>query len=274
MDSCCQICGFEGESVNHLIFTCPVTRQVWALSLIPLPEYGFDLVSFYSNLHFLLTSLTDSNSTKEARRGFPWVIWHLWKNRNFFWFEGRRFNAYEIVQKIKLEADSWFLAVEMEETRLEEERRVEQTVMLKWEPLQDSWLKCNIGVHWRKEFALGGAAWVLRDSGGKVLLHSRRVFTGLNNLKELKFQVLMWAIDSMVSHKLNRVIFAVDDDMIVGAVTRPKAWPSFKAMRADILFGLRKIEWNRGAFLIAQSVTRDQRLDLYCVSYLFGAGYL
>ncbi|KAL0673922.1 hypothetical protein Bca4012_001903 [Brassica carinata] len=61
--------------------------------------------------------------------------------------------------------------------------------------------------------------------------------------------------------------------MIVGAVTRPKAWPSFKAMRADILFGLRKIEWwrifkevksrNRGAFLIAQSVTRDQRLQSY-----------
>ena len=84
---------------------------------------------------------------------------------------------------------------------------------------------------------------MLRDSEGKVLLHSRRAFTGLNNLKELKFQVLMWAIDSMVSYRLNRVIFAVDDDMIVGAVTRPKAWPSFKAMRADILFGLRKIEW-------------------------------
>ena len=69
------------------------------------------------------------------------------------------------------------------------------------------------------------------------------------------------------------MIFAVDDDMIVGAVTRPKAWPSFKAMRADILFGLRKIEWwrfskemnsgNRGAFLIAQSVTRDLRFQSY-----------
>jgi len=69
------------------------------------------------------------------------------------------------------------------------------------------------------------------------------------------------------------MIFAVDDDMIVGAVTRPKAWPSFKAMRADILFGLRKIEWwrfskemnsgNRSAFLIAQSVTRDLRLQSY-----------
>lgn len=273
LDPCCQLCGFEGESVNHLIFTCPLARQVWALSLIPLPENGFDMDSFYSNLHFLLTGLNDTNSTKEARRRFPWFIWHLWKNRNVFWFEGRRFNAFEIVQKIMHEADSWFLAVELEESRLEEEKRVEQSVILKWEPPQVSWLKCNIGVNWRKEIALGGAAWVLRDSEGKVLMHSRRAFTGLNNLNELKFQVLMWAIESMVSHRLNRVIFAIDDDVIVGAVSRPKAWPSFKGMSAVILFELRKIErWsflkevkfrNRGAFLIAQSVTRDLRLQSY-----------
>ena len=138
MDSCCQICGFEGESVNHLIFTC--LRFGHCLSSLCL-KMGLIWSLFIQTFIFLLTSLTDSNSTKEARRRFPWVIWHLWKNRNFFWFEGRRFNAYEIVQKIKLEADSWFLAVEMEETRLEEEKRVEQTVMLKWEPPQDSWLK-------------------------------------------------------------------------------------------------------------------------------------
>ena len=117
-------------------------------------------------------------------------------------------------------------------SRMEEEKRVAQAVIVKWEPPQVSWLKCNIGVHLRNDIALGGAVWVLRDSEGKLLMHSRRACTGLNNLKELKMHVLLWAIDSMVSHKLNKVIFAIDDDMIVGAITSPKAWPSFKAMRA------------------------------------------
>ncbi|KAL0787421.1 hypothetical protein Bca101_003667 [Brassica carinata] len=204
--------------------------------------------------------VNNSNSTLEARRRFPWFIWHLWKNRNIFGFEGKRFNALEIVQTISHEADSWFIADEFQVKRVEEEKRLKMSVLVKW-PSQYSWVKCNIGVHWRKDIAWGGAAWVLRDSEGKVLLHSRRAFTGLNNLNELKVHVCLWAIDSMVSHKMNRVIFAFDDEMIVGAITRSMAWPSFKAMNK---------RRNISAFLIAQSVTIGERFQSYVAAgYLF-----
>ena len=184
------------------------------------------------------------------------------------------------MQKIIHEADSWFIADEFQVKRVEEEKRPKMTVLVKWESPQFSWLKCNIGVHWKKDIALGGAAWVLRDSRGKVLLHSRRVFIGLNDLKELKVYVCFWAIDSMVSHKVNMLIFAFDDEMIVGAIVRPKAWPSFKATGAEFLIKLRKIEvWrclkeekgkNRSAFLIAQSVTISRRFQSYVAAgYLF-----
>ncbi|CAN6827733.1 unnamed protein product [Brassica oleracea var. botrytis] len=100
-----------------------------------------------------------------------------------FWFEGRRFNAYEIVQKIIHEADSWFIAEEVEVRRLEEGKRVAQVVVIKWEPPQVSWLKFNIGMHWKNDIALGKAAWMFWDSEGKVLMHCRRALTGLNNLE-------------------------------------------------------------------------------------------
>ncbi|KAG2331183.1 hypothetical protein Bca52824_002363 [Brassica carinata] len=58
------------------------------------------------------------------------------------------------------------------------------------------------------------------------------------------------------------VIFAFDDDMIVGAITRPKAWPYVKAVGADILFRVRKIKWHF-AILISQSVTVDGRTQSY-----------
>ena len=34
-DLCCARCGAPEESINHVFFACPPTRQVWALSQIP-----------------------------------------------------------------------------------------------------------------------------------------------------------------------------------------------------------------------------------------------
>ncbi|KAF3578170.1 hypothetical protein DY000_02030822 [Brassica cretica] len=39
------------------------------------------------------------------------------------------------------------------------------------------------GMHWNNDIASGKAAWMLWDSEGKVLMHSRRGLTGLNNLE-------------------------------------------------------------------------------------------
>ena len=70
LDLCCQLCGFEGGSVNHLLFTCPIARQVWALSLIHVPENGFDMNSFYCNIHFLMFGLNDGILRLRQEEGF------------------------------------------------------------------------------------------------------------------------------------------------------------------------------------------------------------
>lgn len=61
MDPCCQACGFQVESINHILFTCPIARQVWALANVPVPEQGFDWISHYSNFHYLFS--LESNKT-------------------------------------------------------------------------------------------------------------------------------------------------------------------------------------------------------------------
>nr|VDC61655.1 unnamed protein product [Brassica rapa] len=35
-------CGYQGESINHIIFGCSIARQVWALANVPTPQFGFD----------------------------------------------------------------------------------------------------------------------------------------------------------------------------------------------------------------------------------------
>lgn len=106
-----------------------------------------------------------------------------------------------------------------------------------------------------------------------MLLHSRRAFSGISNANDLHLVVVKWAIQSMEQHHINRVIFALHDDRIVGLITRPKAWPSFRFHSVELTGCLAAIEWwrivkedsgtNRGAFLIAQSVIKTNQLQSY-----------
>lgn len=38
---------------------------------------------------------------------------------------------------------------------------------------------------------------------------------------------MVWTIQSMAEHNLDNVIFASDDVDFLGAILRPRAWPSF-----------------------------------------------
>ncbi|CAA7058192.1 unnamed protein product [Microthlaspi erraticum] len=93
---------------------------------------------------------------------------------------------------------------------------------------------------------------------------------------EGSFLALCWAMESMNSHRMQRVVFELEDVVLIGVVNRPQAWPSFGFQAAELLLLLSElvdwrvvfggIETNRGANLIAQSVTNDGRLHFYVTS--------
>ena len=144
--------------------------------------------------------------------------------------------------------------------------------MQKWKVPSAGILKCNVGVAWTKSTKLAGAAWFVRDSRGVVQLHSR-AFSGIDSLVEAKHLALVWAIESMAFHKIYKVFFEVEAPELVGVTMRPRAWPAFRGYGAEILEVLQRIgEWelqsisreeNKCAFLMARSVTKEQRLQSY-----------
>ncbi|KAF3536427.1 hypothetical protein F2Q69_00020995 [Brassica cretica] len=92
---------------------------------------------------------------------------------------------------------------------------------------------------------LGGGAWVLRDEKGKVILHGRRAFSEIGSFHDAKLQVLVWLVESIISHHQNKVIFALDD----GDITQMEE-------RAN----------NRGALLIVKGVTKGRQTQSYVVA--------
>ncbi|KAL1216437.1 putative mitochondrial protein [Cardamine amara subsp. amara] len=139
----CQLCGMEGESINHALFTCTVARQTWALSRFSHPREGFDEFSVYSNLYYLYTTGKKRGLPTNIRRLFPWILWRIWKNRNLFLFEGKVFHPLETQKKIEEDAKEWSMA-QIVEQEIEENNAVEEEPKTFWEPPPSLWLKCNI----------------------------------------------------------------------------------------------------------------------------------
>uniref|UniRef100_A0A1J3J7Y2 Putative mitochondrial protein n=1 Tax=Noccaea caerulescens TaxID=107243 RepID=A0A1J3J7Y2_NOCCA len=272
VDNIFQSCGMTGESINHVLFTCSISRQIWAMSDFPVPRNGFG-DSIFANIHHLMSQCQNVKLHKEIKKRFPWVLWFIWKNRNNFLFDNDTFDARQTMGKIIEEVELWFFSQKIEEGSefFQEERQIK--TVRKWRPPPDPWLKCNIGSVWSESKQVGGMAWVLRDGMGKVLLHSRRAWPGVNSKSDCSFKCLTWAAESMISHGVRRVVFASEDSDLVGALNRPIAWPSFRLETSDLYHVLTNFRsWsieqevrctNRGAFLIAQSVIKENRLQSY-----------
>ena len=271
VDSRCQRCGFSSESINHILFSCPVARLLWAQIGFPFPPRGFENRTLLENFAYLLEIKSNKEFPDALTRIFPWVLWMLWKNKNAFEFEGKEYAVEATVEKIKDDARQWF-EVHLPTVNNEETCR-RRNSKVQWKAPSAGFLKCNVGVAWTKSTKLAGAAWFARDSRGVVQLQSRRAFSGIDSLVEAKHLALVWAIESMAFHKINKVFFEVEAPDLVGAITRPRAWPAFRGYGAEILEVLQRIgEWelqsisreeNKCAFLMARSVTKEQRLQSY-----------
>lgn len=188
MDQRCQYCGTEPETANHVLFTCHVARQTWARSLFPLPENGFSEDSVFTNLHYLFQMSKNIKIPLEIRRVFPWVLWSLWKNRNKLFFEGKEIDGEASIQKIQQEAEVWFLTQSLDHQEEKKKEREEGMTTRKWRTPPTGWLKCNVGWYWIKKTRSLGCAWIVRDSKGMPVWHSRRSFVGVQNLKDAKMQ--------------------------------------------------------------------------------------
>lgn len=200
VDERCQACGDEGESINHVLFSCHFARQTWASSSIPHPQGGFHPDSIFQNFAYLFSLDKSGIRQRDDSRMWPWILWNLWKRRNDLLFEGRCFTPSDLVLKANRDATEWFLAQAMEKEWIQEEKASRPIVHRNWHPPKPGWKMCNVGVDFDKSKRVAGGAWVVRNERGVVLFHSRRSFAGITTKDEAKFEVLLWAIESMKSH--------------------------------------------------------------------------
>lgn len=214
--------------MNHVLFTCTIVRQSWALCNFPIPENGFDPFSIYSNIYYVLQVGKNQSCPYNIRRSGPWIMWSIWKNRNCLLFNGSLSVGSTITRSIFVEIDHWFLVKDLEDQERATDLERKKRIIFGWKPPHVTWLKCDIGYVWDKNRFECEASWILRNSDGKVLLRGRRSFNNILSKTEYSFESWSWAIKNMKSLHFDNIIFSSEDHTLVGALSKPAVWPALK----------------------------------------------
>lgn len=166
-----------------------VARRVWTL---------------LENFDYLLGLTVRKDIPAVLSRLFPWVLKIIWKNKNTFAFEEKVFDVSDTVNKMHEEARQWF---EVNSKETGEQNGVGGRAHRdgNWRAPSLSGFKCKFGIVWYKGKNMVGAGWIVIDYRGDVMLHSRRAFSGINSLSEAKHIGLLWALESICSHRLENV---------------------------------------------------------------------
>ncbi|XP_009139680.2 uncharacterized protein LOC103863679 [Brassica rapa] len=272
IDPICKVCQSAPETICHVLFNCPTAQEVWRLSGFPLPPTGVSPNSVLLNLQYLLQCSTKQSIPQHLRLLFPWVLWHIWKGRNELIFANTRLGAATVMDKARNDYNAW-AEVNILNSSQESDDMAAGNAIMKWEKPSLSFVKCNIDTSWVSATENTGASWLLRNSSGEPLLHSRRSFSAISTKLEAELLSFSWAIDCLSDLRFGKVVFESSSYLAGEAILRPEMFLGFQDLLAHIrdkLSGFRlwnisyaQLQGNRCAHEIALSVTRDQQYQSY-----------
>ncbi|KAG2246693.1 hypothetical protein Bca52824_086321 [Brassica carinata] len=250
VETTCKLCHAQPETICHVLFHCPVAKEVWRLSEFPMPAADFSTNSVFLNFHHLLETCKRSRLEERTRLVFPWILWNIWKSRNKFVF-----------QQVNLEFEAWNAANVGDKEDIDE--NVGESALACWRKPCPSFIKCNVGSSWTDANRNCGVAWLTRNHLGVSLIHSRRSYSMVASQLEADLSTLR--------HK--NVVFESSSYLAGEAVLNPDNFPMFHGLIDVIREKLSRLQlWsiayvhsgaNQCAEAIARSVTRDQRYASY-----------
>lgn len=220
IDATCSACLWGPETICHMLFHCENAKAVWNASNFPLPPAGWSSNSVFLNIHYLLSCSHKQNIGPSIRLAFPWILWQIWKARNKFCFEQVRPLPTEVLSKAMDEALVW-LNLHGHIPGTSPSMSVASEIPTQWCKPPRGFLKCNIGSVWSPTSLTAGGGWIIRDSAGKTLWHSRRAFSGIRSKLQADLLVISWAASAARDLRLKKIIFEFSSPQAEQALGNP-----------------------------------------------------
>ncbi|CAA7014572.1 unnamed protein product [Microthlaspi erraticum] len=209
----CPRCGAEDEDVNHVLFTCPYARLVWALSPLAFLFYPTPSSSVYTNMANLLLHVNEMKDDEISMRLFygPGSYGEFGRQEMTFASRGNR------PGRIKLQKQLY-------KTLWSGRRIRRQSPRL--HQLAKGSSTCSV-------------AWILRDDARNGRWYGAKTYSSLISSLEAEAAALTWAMAVVDNLGFEEVVFESDSRSLIQAIAHPASWPRLQCYIDDITGGRR-----------------------------------
>ncbi|KAL3537646.1 hypothetical protein ACH5RR_001012, partial [Cinchona calisaya] len=168
----CAHCSSDWEDLNHSLFECQLTQEVWRLSGI-----GGLVDQFKQPCGWLRVRETIAKVGNDEGERFAVHAWLIWCNRNLLIFEGKG-RSPEIISGSAINLQEAFKMA-----NLPRSPNVDRAEVVRWQLPTPSSLKANFDAAVFKEMACGGVGVgvVIHDSKGRFVAGLAERIQGMTN---------------------------------------------------------------------------------------------
>ncbi|CAA7027569.1 unnamed protein product [Microthlaspi erraticum] len=227
-DKSCPRCNTGDETINHLLFECPLAVQTWSLSNLPSEPDVFPNGGLFQNLDQLLWRIKEGSAPggpDNIIARWPWIIWYIWKARNEKLFNDKEIQSEDTIQLAYTEADTF--AVAQVGDRVGETNTAQGVSP---HPLEDASpvTHCQIDASWLYNGNVFGGGMVIDDvDGGRTYGSCAR--TQVISPLHAEFHTLLWAMKEVLTLGYTSMTFETDCMQLIKLLEEEDTWPSVEA---------------------------------------------
>ncbi|XP_024006491.1 uncharacterized protein LOC112083001 [Eutrema salsugineum] len=202
IDPKCQRCGLQDETINHLLFECPVSNMMWRLANLPIPSILCPSPSCEENIRSLIDLQGDRTLTVEQSLIPLWLLWRIWKSRNNLIFNKQIPRPSQEVLFAISEVKQWVQATK--ECSLNTNSSIPPSSRDKsWSRPIPGFFKCNFDAVYNTTSRQASSGWIIRDDKGIAKYWGSMALGDTNSALEAEGKSLLAALQVSYS-KLER----------------------------------------------------------------------
>ncbi|XP_019099765.1 PREDICTED: uncharacterized protein LOC109132546 [Camelina sativa] len=212
LDPICPRCFQSDETIEQILFMCPYAASIWQLTNIQTGFLYYSTIDMETLLESIFDFYSDSYTLSNIKFLPFWILWHLWKTRNKFIFEGSQENPNMIVIRARSDMREWcHLLRKTSETKNQDGI---QTRGKSWERPPSSFIKCNYDAAFDPITHQTKCGWILRDHYGVAQGWGSTIIGYTSSSLQAEAKALLVALQQTWIRGFQSVIFEGDNDTV------------------------------------------------------------